>query len=842
MVSSVKLPILKKCEYILWTMKMEQYLAHIDYALWEVILNGNGEVQMTKDEAGNEVEVPPIIAHQILGRTRERKAKSTLLMAIPDEYLARFHGIKDAKTLWDAFKTRFGGNVETKKMQKNKTRRKLEFNGKEPVGFDKTKVECFNCHRRGHFVRDYKIAKNPGNRGRDAGNAGYRGRDNGKRPAREEDEKALVVQDGLGYDSQFNEKEVLDVQEEEVTETVFDNRSSDEENSLDNAKFKQGEGYHAVPHPLTRNYMPPKPDLSFAGLDDSIYKFKISETVTSLTKDVKDALETSTAFVKKPKEVRTSAPLIQECDTNSDNDSVFRPNHIPAKIYFVKADRMAKKSVFPNNVRKGKQHKATCKAKLVSSVSQPLQMLYMDLFGPTSVMSINDKKYCLVVTDDFSRFSWVFFLATKDETSKVLKPFITATENQINKKVKVIRCDNETKFKNRDLNEFCGLKGIKREYSNARTPQQNKVIERNNKTLIEATRTMLADSLLPITFWAEAVNTACYVLNRALVIKPHNKTTYELLNGISHRLNFMRHFDCPVTILNILDPLGKFEGKADDGFWLGNQTDKNAGPQDTYGNKGTQDNVDAGKEHIMLPLWSSISSTYKSSNDKAKDDTPKDNTGSKIIVERINKEDQAYIDELDRIMSQEKEASDAADALRKEFEQGCMDQRGAAKAGSTNSFHIVRKSVNAASTSGTFCAGGPSFPHPDAFIPDDALLQIDQDDSQIHDLEDTTELRSTVQTPGSGISILLAVGTPSTGSGNLYCQWELSPGTSRLDIMFVLCACSRFYVTPKLSHLHAVKRIFRRLISWQCKKQTIVATCTAEVEYVAAPNCCGQVL
>nr|GFC91480.1 hypothetical protein [Tanacetum cinerariifolium] len=88
--------------------------------------------------------------------------------------------------------------------------------------------------------------------------------------------------------------------------------------------------------------MPPKPDLSFAGLDDSIYKFKISETITSFSKDVKDSHETSTASVEKPKEVRTSAPLIQEWDTDSDNDSVFKPKHIPAKINFVKAGEFVK--------------------------------------------------------------------------------------------------------------------------------------------------------------------------------------------------------------------------------------------------------------------------------------------------------------------------------------------------------------------------------------------------------------------------------------------------------------------------------------------------------------------
>nr|GEV48920.1 hypothetical protein [Tanacetum cinerariifolium] len=129
------------------------------------------------------------------------------------------------------------------------------------------------------------------------------------------------------------------------------------------------------------------------------------------------------------------------------------------------------------------------------------------------------------VTDDFSRFSWVLFLATKDETSKVLKPFLNAIENQINKKVKVIRCDNGTEFKNRDLDELCGMK--------------------------------------------EAVNTACYVLNRTLVTNHHNKTPYELLNGRSPRLDFKRPFGWPVTILNTLDLLGKFKGKADEVFLVG---------------------------------------------------------------------------------------------------------------------------------------------------------------------------------------------------------------------------------------------------------------------------------
>ncbi|GJW25399.1 putative ribonuclease H-like domain-containing protein [Tanacetum coccineum] len=219
--------------------------------------------------------------------------------------------------------------------------------------------------------------------------------------------------------------------------------------------------------------------------------------------------------------------------------------------------------------QKGKQHKASCKAKLVNSISKPLHMLHMDLFGLTNVMSLMKKSYCLVVTDDFSRFSWVFFLATKDETSGILKTFITEIENQLDYKVKVIRSDNGTELKNSVMNQFYKMKGIKREFSVARTPQQNGVAKRKNRTLIEAVGTMLVNSKLPTTFWAEVVNTACYVLNKVLVIKPNSKTPYELIHGRTPLIYFMKPFGYLVTILNIRDHLGKFDGKADEGFFIG---------------------------------------------------------------------------------------------------------------------------------------------------------------------------------------------------------------------------------------------------------------------------------
>ncbi|GJX46355.1 ribonuclease H-like domain-containing protein [Tanacetum coccineum] len=142
--------------------------------------------------------------------------------------------------------------------------------------------------------------------------------------------------------------------------------------------------------------------------------------------------------------------------------------------------------------------------------------------------------------------------ATKDETSGILKSFITGIENLVDHKVKVIRCDNGTKFKNREMNQFCEMKGILRQFSVARTPQQDGVAERRNGTLIEA----------------EVVNTNCYVQNRVLVVKPHNKTPYELFHGRTPTVSFMRPFGCPLTILNIIDHLGKFDGKANEGFFV----------------------------------------------------------------------------------------------------------------------------------------------------------------------------------------------------------------------------------------------------------------------------------
>nr|GEW78410.1 putative ribonuclease H-like domain-containing protein [Tanacetum cinerariifolium] len=1021
-------------------MRMEQYLTNTDYGLWQVIMNGDEPVQTTRDKNGVETEVPPKTAQAILARQRERKAKSILLLAIPDEYQLRFHTIKDAKSLWAAIKNRFGGNVESKKMQKivlkqqfenffvsdteglnkaydrnkegideldiddlynnlkefeadikdeldiddlynnlkefeadikgsfgsssnsqnpmgflgiakvanwcvlecefildtssevgdnehyqvlfiggkhfnrsnslqlddedleqidpdeleemdlkwqvamlsmrvkrfyKKTRRKLNFNSKEPVGFNKTKVECFNYHRRCHFARECRAPRTQRNMNEDAR---YKNRDNNKRtvPVKSSDalvihDNALIFQDGLGYDWSYiaqeepiefslmaytsgtdaeanletvayqlglesieaqliihqknevaceekitvlefdvKDKDPLSDNDSEVLPSVFDSCSSDGDDNQTNDRPTSNKANASISKDessdiKTSNISVEKPKVNSVRTSEVIIEDWVSDDEDTLV-DTQVYLQTTvkpsfknikftiarTEYVKSVKQADKPKMVTQNSKANRKdwngnlnqkprlglrqwywskgnpqqalkykgmfNNGCFR--HMTGNkalltdyqdidggfVAFGGSSKVGKISglppkTFENNhtcvaCQKGKQHKASYKAKLISSISHPLQMLHMDLFGLTFVKSIDHKTYCLVVTNDFSRFSWVFFLATKSETSGILKKFITEIENQLNHKVKVIRSNNGTKFNNKEIDELCGQKGIKREYSVARTPQQNGVAERKNMTLIEAARTMLVDSLLPIIFWAEAVNTACYVPNRVLVTKPHNKTPYELIIGRPSSISFIRPFRCLVIILNTLDPLGKFDGKAEEGFlvryfvnnkafrvfytqtrkvkenlyvnflenksnvagqgpnWLfnidslsnsmnyqpvttGNLAHKHTGQKEINGDTGLKKNIRDGhiekekmstQQYIVFPLWSSISSSYTSSDDKVGDDTANDDADKEKVQEPVSEYDQALKNVLERMMNQEKEAIEQSDDVRKEFE------------------------------------------------------------------------------------------------------------------------------------------------------------------------------
>ncbi|KAJ9542059.1 LOW QUALITY PROTEIN: hypothetical protein OSB04_028565 [Centaurea solstitialis] len=215
--------------------------------------------------------------------------------------------------------------------------------------------------------------------------------------------------------------------------------------------------------------------------------------------------------------------------------------------------------------KKGKQTRASFKSKQISSISSPLQLLHMDLFGPVNVQSIAGKKYTLVIVDDYSRYTWVFFLRSKSNAPKEIILFIRKMENLNNLSVRSIRSDHGTEFKNSTLETFFD----KKNFSSLRTPQQNGVAERRNRTLIEAARSMLSEANLATQFWAAAINTACYTQNRSLIVKRFRRTAYELFRNRKPSIEYLHIFGCVCYILNNKDNLGKFDSKSDDGIFHG---------------------------------------------------------------------------------------------------------------------------------------------------------------------------------------------------------------------------------------------------------------------------------
>nr|GEV62954.1 hypothetical protein [Tanacetum cinerariifolium] len=483
-------------------MRIKQYLTHTDYALWEVIMNGDAPAAIASVSGDAEAAIPLKSTKQKIARMNELKAKITLLLAIPDEHLLKFHRIKNAKTLWEAIKTRFqklisqleihdevisqedanlkllrslppAWNTHTLIMQNKsdldtlsmddlyynlkvyeaeikgqsssssnsqnwvamltmrvnrfikETERNMNFNGKETIGFHKTTVECYNCHKRGYFARECRAPRNQGNKNRDntrrvvpvetpanalvvtdgmgydwsyqakegptdfalmahsssgSSSSDIKVRDNSITELKNQLEESLKEKDdlklklekfetfsknltnlinsqispkdktSLGYDSQLNERDLNN--KSDVFESAFDSsvNESEEDNSQANDRYKAGEGYHAVPPPYTGNFMPPRPDLSFAGLDDSVFKSRMSEIVTNVHETKTSASKTSKKSIKKPKTVRSSAPLIEEWESDSNDDCVIRPSikqNKPsyAKINFVKSDENIRKSV-----------------------------------------------------------------------------------------------------------------------------------------------------------------------------------------------------------------------------------------------------------------------------------------------------------------------------------------------------------------------------------------------------------------------------------------------------------------------------------------------------------------
>ncbi|GKE62774.1 putative ribonuclease H-like domain-containing protein, partial [Tanacetum coccineum] len=189
-----------------------------------------------------------------------------------------------------------------------------------------------------------------------------------------------------------------------------------------------------------------------------------------------------------------------------------------------------------------KSKKKPCKPKSEDTNQEKLYLLHMDLCGPMRVASVNGKKYILVIVDDYSQFTWVKCLRSKDEAPDFIIKFLRMIQVWLKVPVRRIRTDNGTEFVNQTFCEYYEKVGISHETYVARSPQPNDVNERQNSTLIEDARTMLIYAKAPLFLWAEAVATACYTQNRSIVRLRHGKTPYELLHDKPPDLSFFHVF------------------------------------------------------------------------------------------------------------------------------------------------------------------------------------------------------------------------------------------------------------------------------------------------------------
>nr|GEY81039.1 retrovirus-related Pol polyprotein from transposon TNT 1-94 [Tanacetum cinerariifolium] len=217
----------------------------------------------------------------------------------------------------------------------------------------------------------------------------------------------------------------------------------------------------------------------------------------------------------------------------------------------------------------GKIHRKHHKSKTSFASNKPLYLLHIDLCGPMCVESKNGKRYVLVVIYDYSRYTWVFFFHSKDEASEVIISFIKKTQANLQLQVQRVRTDNGMEFKNKTLAKFFDEVGITQQFSTTRMPQQNGNVERRNRTLVEAARTMLTFANLPLFLWAEAIATACFTQNRLIIYKYFDKTPYELMNKKKPNIKFFRVFGCRCYLLNDYDDVGKLKAKGDIRVFVG---------------------------------------------------------------------------------------------------------------------------------------------------------------------------------------------------------------------------------------------------------------------------------
>ncbi|GJV48923.1 retrovirus-related pol polyprotein from transposon TNT 1-94 [Tanacetum coccineum] len=281
--------------------------------------------------------------------------------------------------------------------------------------------------------------------------------------------------------------------------------------------------------------------------------------------DLEVAFRKSTCFVR---DLQGNDLLTEFCHLNFDYITLLSKKDIVTglpKLKYVK-DQLC------SSCEMSKAKRSSFKSKAVPSSKGRLNLLHMDLCGPMRVTSINGKKYILVIVDDYSRYTWTLFLRSKDETPEVLKDFLTMIQRNLQAQVITVRTDRGTEFLNKTLHAYFKEEGIEHQTSTPRTPEQNGVVERRNRTLVEAARTMLSASKLPLSFWAEAVATACYTQNRSIIISTHGKTAYHIINDRKPSIKHLHIFGCICYITRDGENLDKMKEKGDPCVMVGYST------------------------------------------------------------------------------------------------------------------------------------------------------------------------------------------------------------------------------------------------------------------------------
>ena len=186
--------------------------------------------------------------------------------------------------------------------------------------------------------------------------------------------------------------------------------------------------------------------------------------------------------------------------------------------------------------------------KSLSRATSPLDLVHTDICGPMQTQSLGGATYYITFIDDFSRYTKVYFLKHKSDAFITFQKYKALVENQIGRKIKVLRSDNGGEYKSLNFQKFCDFHGIQRHFTNPYTPQQNGVAERKNRTLVESARSMLQTAKLPNSFWGEAVATVCYLQNRSYSKSVLSKTPYEVWTGNKPDISHLRVFGCPAYV------------------------------------------------------------------------------------------------------------------------------------------------------------------------------------------------------------------------------------------------------------------------------------------------------